>query len=80
MLPVRNSHYLSEDEYSKLGNDYFCSDCSDKRIMQIAKRTESKGAARRYLVPGNVTGLSAAPLLALSSDRNYSYKKHEEAQ
>jgi hypothetical protein len=40
MLPVRNSHYLSEDEYSKLGNDYFCSDCSDKRIMQIAKGTE----------------------------------------
>jgi hypothetical protein len=31
---------LSEDEYSKLGKGYFCSDCTDKRIMQIAKGTE----------------------------------------
>jgi hypothetical protein len=30
---------LSEDEYSKLGKDYFCSDCTDKRIMQRAERT-----------------------------------------
>jgi hypothetical protein len=28
---------LSEDEYSKLGKDYFCSDCTEKRLMQRAK-------------------------------------------
>jgi hypothetical protein len=31
---------LSEDEYSKLGKDYFCSECTDKRIMQRAEPTK----------------------------------------
>jgi hypothetical protein len=31
---------LSEDEYSKLGKDYFCSDCTEKRLMQRAKETQ----------------------------------------
>ena len=30
---------LSEDEYSKLGKDYFCSDCTDERLRQSAKPT-----------------------------------------
>jgi hypothetical protein len=31
---------LSEDEYSKLGKEYFCSKCTDKRLTQIAKGTK----------------------------------------
>jgi hypothetical protein len=31
---------LSQDEYSILGKDYFCSECTDKRIMQRAEPTK----------------------------------------
>ena len=30
---------LSEDEYSKLGKEYFCSDSTEKRITHGAERT-----------------------------------------
>jgi DNA-directed RNA polymerase subunit RPC12/RpoP len=31
---------LSEDEYSNLGKDYFCSDCTERRLEQRAKETK----------------------------------------
>jgi hypothetical protein len=41
---------LGEDEYSKLGKDYFCSDCTEKRLLRRAKERKGRGSLSEKLV------------------------------